>query len=563
MKTTKYQPLKSALFLAMMVTPFFASAQEETGEEVKSVEIRVVEDYKAQVRSAHKISEQPSFSDTTSEKLPVVVRIQPKGMILDFEPEAIPSIRLGRVKLPKLPTQKVSIGGGNYSGSYASFVLSSPRSKKNVWGVRALHEGALGGISMTDYARQPFYENELLADYQRATRNWNFKSQLLLKADYISYYGAQTPPAVVLDSVPGNWQQQYGLTQEWLRTSNPTSKVKGVYRKGGLGYQFTHVGYGTYEHLAKTAHQFEINAEDSKIYLDLGYQFSQNTTWAQDSGAAQYHHFTIAPITRGKNGILSYEFGLQFAGTQSAGLDSNNFEFYVFPRINLQAELLRRTLAIYGGWDGAVEQNTLRSLIAQAPQLTFAQEQRLSGSNRGYVGMQGALVGKLQYRVEGSMAFLNDAVVFERDTLSELSTVGDAQLAALQVGYAQNVVRTSLRGELNVPLKYFTASTYAQLNAFSGDEFIGREGRVMGAMAQYSINELSVRTNLKYVGGRYAINGYSLEDYLDWSASLNYEINDHLSASLHGYNLLGQRYQLWEGYYVRGARGLFTLNYQF
>ena len=29
------------------------SAQEETGDQVKSIEIRVVEDYKAQVRSAH------------------------------------------------------------------------------------------------------------------------------------------------------------------------------------------------------------------------------------------------------------------------------------------------------------------------------------------------------------------------------------------------------------------------------------------------------------------------------------------------------------------------------
>ena len=92
-------------------------AQEETGtgDEVKSVEIRVVEEYQAQVRSAQKISEQPSFSDTTSEKLPVAVRINPKAMSLDFAPEAIPAIRLGRVKLPKLPTQSVSVGGGNYA----------------------------------------------------------------------------------------------------------------------------------------------------------------------------------------------------------------------------------------------------------------------------------------------------------------------------------------------------------------------------------------------------------------------------------------------------------------
>ncbi|MBL6659719.1 MAG: hypothetical protein ISP75_06270, partial [Cryomorphaceae bacterium] len=58
--------MKKILYTALFLAPLGLWAQEETGDEVKSVEIRVVEDYKAQVRSAHKISEQPSFADTTS-----------------------------------------------------------------------------------------------------------------------------------------------------------------------------------------------------------------------------------------------------------------------------------------------------------------------------------------------------------------------------------------------------------------------------------------------------------------------------------------------------------------
>ena len=564
MKALKDMRTKYILTLLVLIGgQLTMSAQQETGEQVKSVEIRVVEDYKAQVRSAHKISEQPSFEDTTSAKLSVNVRIQPKAMILEFTPEPIPSIRLGRVKLPKLPTQKVSLGGGNYAGTYASFVLSSPRSKKNVWGVRALHEGTLSGVDGIDYANQPAYDNEVLADFQRATKNWNFKTQSLLKADYVSFYGANSVLTNPLDSVPGVWQQQYGLSQQWLRTSNPTSKVSAMYRSGGAVYNFTHAGLNTFEHLVKTAHKFELYADDKTVFLDLGYQFSDYNGWAQDSGSSQYHNFSISPITSGKNGILTYEFGLNFSGTQSNGLDSNSFEFYVFPRINLQAELLRRTLAIYGGWDGLVEQNTLQSLVSNSPFLSMNQELRLSGQNRGYVGMQGALVGKLQYRVEGAMTFINDAVVFTRDSTQELVSVGDAQLAALQVGYANNVVQTSVRGELNIPLKSFTGSAYAQLNAFSGDDYIGKEGRVLGAMISYRLNELSVTSNLKYAGGRSMENGYSLDDYTDWSATIHYEINTNLSVSLRGYNRLNQRYQMWEGYYVRGARGLFILNYQF
>ena len=552
--------MKRTVLLGLMLLPVLAWSQEESGDEVKSVEIRVVEDYKAQVRSAHKISEQPSFADTTSEKLDVNVRIQPKGMVIDFDPDPIPSIRLGRVKLPKLPTQKVSLGAGNYTGTYGSFVLSSPRSKKNVWGIKALHDGTLGGVNSPFYT-QPTYENTLLADFQRATKNWNFKTQALLQANYHSFFGAAETG--ILDTVSGAWQQTYGINQQWLRTSNPTSKVLATYRRGGISYLYTHAGFATSEHLAKTVHTIELEAGDQEINLELGYQFSQYNGWSVAGG--QYHNFKIAPFTQGKNGILSYEFGLDFSGTQTSGLAQDRFEFYVFPKVNLQAEILRRTLAIYGGWDGSSKQQTLQSLIQEVPQISLDQEFRLSGQNRGYVGMQGALIGKLQYRLEGAMTFMSDAVQFTRDTVLSAVDMNGTLLPALSVSYAEQVLKTSFRGELNLPLKQLTISSYAQFNAYSGDSFFGREGQIIGGLLSYEINDLRVSTAAKYVGGRYsgASTELSLESYTDVNLQLGYEINDNLSINLRAYNLLNQDYQTYLGYRVRGVRGLFVLNYQF
>ena len=552
--------MKRIVVLGLMLLPVLAWSQEELGDEVKSVEIRVVEDYKAQVRAAHKISEQPSFADTTSEKLAVNVRIQPKGMIIDFDPDPIPSIQLGRVKLPKLPTQKVSLGAGNYTGTYASFVLSSPRSKKNVWGIKAVHDGTLGGVNSPFYT-QPTYENTLLADFQRATKNWNFKTQALIGANYRSFFGALDTNQ--LDTVSGAWQQRYGMNQQWLRTSNRTSKVLATYRSGGLSYLYTHAGFSTSEHLARTAHTVELTAGDQEIILDLGYQFSQYNGWSASGG--QYHNFTVAPITRGKNGILTYEFGLDFTGTQTAGLAQDRFEFYVFPKVNLQAEILRRTLAIYGGWDGSSKQQTLQGLLKEVPQISLNQELRLSGQNRGYVGMQGALIGKVQYRLEGAMTFMNDAVQFMRDTLLSPVDMNGVYLPALSVGYAQQVLKTSFRGELNLPLKQFTASTYAQFNAYSGDAYFGSEGQVVGGLLSYEINDLRVTAAAKHVNGRYMGSAPELvlEAYTDVNLQLGYEINENLSISLRAYNLLNQYYQTHLGYRVRGTRGLFVLNYQF
>ena len=88
---------------------------------------------------------------------------------------------------------------------------------------------------------------------------------------------------------------------------------------------------------------------------------------------------------------------------------------------------------------------------------------------------------------------------------------------------------------MNLPLKHFVASTYAELNNYSGDAFLGQEGRVLGAMVDYSINELSIGANLRYVGGRYNSLDYTLyplEDYMDLSARVDYKINENLSVSL-------------------------------
>lgn len=558
--------MKKLLYTALLVLPLTAFSQEEngTGDDVKSVEIRVVEEYQAQVRAAHKISEQPSFSDTTSQKIPVSVRISPKGMTIDFQPDPIPAIRLGRVQLPKLPTQKVSVGGGLYSSSFADVVFSSPRSRKNVWGVKVHHEGARSGVLNSAYALQPSYENSVLTDFQRATKNFNFKTQLVLDGNYASLYGIQDTAAWFLSPTPHVWNLRAGASQQWLRTSNPTSKVPAAYRNGGLSYQFVNAGIGASEHLAKTAHRIEVYADDAQIDVDFGYQFGQFKSYADS--ATQYHHFTFSPHTRGKNGVLNYEFGLSVAGTVSQG-DSAQGSYYVFPNINLQAEILKRTLAVYGGWDGKAKQHTLSDLLFDVPVISGSQFLALSGENRGYVGMQGALAGKLQYRVEASLGFVNNDVQFERDSTGSTMLIGGDAIAALRVGYA-DYVRSSVRAELNLPMNAITASAYLQLNSYSGqDDFLGAEGRIIGGLLRVDQGDLHLVSNLKYVGGRY--NGtvesgqYQLEDYLDLSVDLGYTINANLSVSLRGYNLLNQRYQMWSGYEVRRTRGLFVLNYQF
>ena len=108
-------------------------------------------------------------------------------------------------------------------------------------------------------------------------------------------------------------------------------------------------------------HCIEVYADEAQINVDLGYQFGQYslTEMVFEPRINQYHHFYLSPQTQGKNGMLNYQFGLTFAGTINNEGADNRGTYYIFPNINLQAEVLKRTLAVYGGWDGRAQQQTL------------------------------------------------------------------------------------------------------------------------------------------------------------------------------------------------------------
>ena len=73
-----------------------------------------------------------------------------------------------------------------------------------------------------------------------------------------------------ISPTPHEWNLSAGLSQQWLRTSNPTSKVPAAYRSGGLAYHFTNAGIGAHEHLAKTIHRIEVYADEAQINVVYG-----------------------------------------------------------------------------------------------------------------------------------------------------------------------------------------------------------------------------------------------------------------------------------------------------
>ena len=133
----------------------------QTEKSVGSVEIDVIDQYKASIKKATKISNQPDFVDSTTKKLPVQYRIYPEVLVYTFTPEPIQPVKVKNVKLGPLPKNMIKLGGGMYGTSLAEILLSSSRKESFNWQVGLNHFGTQKGVQGIAYDKSPMMENNL------------------------------------------------------------------------------------------------------------------------------------------------------------------------------------------------------------------------------------------------------------------------------------------------------------------------------------------------------------------------------------------------------------------
>ena len=115
--------MKKIFVASAMLFVFGSSAQAQPEKNVGSVEVNVVDQYKASIKEASKIANQPDFVDTTTAKLPVSYSIKPQMLSFVYKPAPIQPVRVSGVRLGKLPANMIRLGGGIYGSALAEIVL--------------------------------------------------------------------------------------------------------------------------------------------------------------------------------------------------------------------------------------------------------------------------------------------------------------------------------------------------------------------------------------------------------------------------------------------------------
>jgi hypothetical protein len=561
----------------LLVIATSAAAQGQPDKNVGSVEIDVVDQYKASIKKATKISEQPGFADTTTQKLPVQYRIQPRQLTFTYNPEPIKPVRVKGVRLGKLPRSMVKLGGGIYTTTLLQAVLTNLRAQKFNWEVGLNHFRSQGGVRQTAYDQSPFTENTLHLGSRWLLKDYRLRARAGVDWNRFHYYGVPESAKDAGLQVPDLQYNDYQRFFAGIDFARIYRKNQTPFESAALNYFFFTNNWQTNEHRLDLATMWHLPKEikDQHLGTELNF-FWQKTDMGLLMQSYDQTNVQFLPKAKGKYAWFTYTIGLNFNffNTRLNNIESvtNNFAVYFYPEIALGAELVRDVLGFFAGWTGNVSANGQYSLQQANPFVLPANNLTPTGRNKIYVGLEGAVAKSLSYKAEANYQLLSSLPLFFRSGDSLTMPVGNEALPAFAVQYASGDI-FQLRGELTYHAKNTVVSAFGELFSYNFRNDIPAyhlPNLRIGLDAMHQIKQkIDLKAGLAYVGGREALpqDGIlfqaEMKDIWDAYLGVGYNINNNLSAGIDITNLASQQYDIWLGYPAQRFRILINLMYQF
>ena len=574
---------KQILFVCVLASfGLFAQGDDKDKKQVGSVEINVIDDYKASVKQAVKISQQPNFKDTVTKKLPVNYSIRSQRLKFQYNPKAIAPARIKRTRLPKLPQNMVTLGFGTGLTPLAEIYTGSSRNKNSGWGAHAKYFSTQGGVRDIIYDEAPFRESEIDAYYKYIFKRYKIVADLDANFDQSSYYGMMT------DSLPEGYtdeleQRNYNRFGGQFLIENVNAKSRSLFRSAAVNYHYLFDNYNTKEHTLAIPTEWLLQVQDEDIYTSFNVAYQQsafgidsiNNVMGDTGTAPSFLQLQLKPRIKSNYGRFYFTVGLNI-NTNTENKTMTNPEgktrVYFYPELTMDVAIVPSVLAAYAGWTGELINNSIWSLKNQNPFINPLTDMQATSENRIYAGVKGKITKNLVYNLQAKYSLIDNMVLFYRNPLTYRTSKGFEALY-------DNAQVLGLFGEVKLETSIaLDVAGFVEYNSYNMKNFefaYHMPNLQTGIVATYNWKEkIVLTTNFSYVGERTAFdhslfeNGTTTEypilnGYVDLRLGAEYRYNSDLSAFINVTNLLSQNYQTWYGYPVQQIRFLMGLTYRF
>ncbi len=542
-------------------------------EQLKNVEVTVLDRYKGRIAESVKISQNANFIDTTDTKIPMVYRIPTSALQFSFRPEPLKPMLISKVPVEDLPKHHIDLGFGNYGLFTAHASTSNGRSSKRQWGIELDHMNLRGGVQDIVFEENPFYRSRIQAHLFNYLDGWKLSNTIEGNFNGVRYYGFPESSTALDSSMSAEAIQQSYTKFGWKGGYNRIKKPLGKSSMNGIGAGYYHF----FDRFGNSENQMEISGEGqldlSGNLLELGFNLEHFATQFDSvlPVSQSFTQFRLEPRLASEWQDLRFEIGLDlgYNGYTLPVKGGTEGTFFVLPAFSAQYTFVPSYLSAFATWKGRIDNTSYSEISRLNPYVYPSIQQNASKYNKFEMGLKGRLTQKLAFQLSGAYELVDALPLFYRDPFFADSTA----TPGFAVVY-DNADLLKVRGELGYLSDTWNFKANVEFIHYSMDRFespFHLPNFTAEFSGSYPINKkLRAGARANYVGSRTAFQSNlnaaldsQLDGYLDLGLEATYSYNDYLGATLFFDNLLAQRYQLWLGYPVVGFQAGLQLSYRF
>lgn len=563
----------------LLVLGFSAFAQPDN---LGSLELRVTDRYKAQVKDARKILEQPQYKDSINQKIEVNYAIRSQPLPVRMQPNTLSPARIAKFKVPELYKAYIRAAYGAYNTGLAEVYYNSKRSSKQSYGFDYRHLSTQTGVSDILYDDNGFSRNHLGLYYNRYYSKYTWSVAGDVDLDKYSYYGRPklnflaSDDTLTLGEAPYNWYRSFGIETS---LTEAREKEMGWLSDLKLKYRYFGDNYRSQENDVQLFSDWILPAGDRNLFLELNgsyfnTQYDSLYTGADSSNTfnQNFVQFQLKPYIRVEKDEYALDFGLNlyFVGAEDSRDITTPGGAYFFPELIMRYRAVPEVLSVVGGITGYLERNNYRDLTQLSPFITPGQNTEPSRTIKAFIGLEGLLSSNTSFYLEGGYSNLSSDAFLYRDPFFYLD----------RVGYGLNVVYQDLSAfyatgsiSYNWEEKFLlTATATARDFALNSGELAWYRPYFEAQLeSSYTYREkIGLGLNLNYVGARHAFTQADnfdlpgmLKPYVDLGLKIDYHYNSRIGAFINLSNLLNSNYDIYLGYRAQGINALFGFTYRF
>ena len=455
--------------------------------------------------------------------------------------------------LSKLYGDYVKVGFGNYVTPYLEAFTNNKRNEKYTYGAHVKHFSSQNG---------PVKNSGLSENMAEVYGRYIGKSTILrgsagYQRNRYNFYGYNH----ALDAGGDTLKQVFNTFVISAGIENKNKQDKFNYNTDLNYYNFSTFTKAQESELLwnyKTDYWLDI---DKQILVDGGLSISKRT----DSSTINRTLFTIKPALQYKvSDKLTLIGGFNVAYANDTV--KNYPKLHLYPRINAEYKLFDTRLIVFGGLDGEMQKNTLRTLSKENPYLNS--NVALSHTNKTsdfYAGIKGGLKGGITYKLKISDAnykylyFFNNAFsdTSKFDVLYDKGNVNVFNLNG-EIGY-----------ELSNKFRLAVAGAYYKYTMSQLQQAWQRPTSTVSILATYNLNQkVYFNADFYYIGGLRGKNFVTgqevkLNGINDLNLKIDYLFSKQFSAFIEANNIFGKKYQRYLYYSNKGINVLAGLTYSF